>query len=283
MAQVAGVAAQVTIGVGKGVDRSPLLVPVGAKRKPSRRPWQQNQRNGNRRMNSPIGEGLNLAKIRLACSAGMSVIFRCLSRVAAGTITRDDAVIEHRVFDPSKSAGGHAEAGGKRSGRDGNQYFSADSRAGVGCERSAASLAKRRFNPTSADIADGRRWLRVRVVTEKTQCLENLSNVESGHRAIAEYFARCRARTARNGREFDRSNRDQSGTGKRRRTSSWRKWRQISVGNRARPKIHGRGRCAFAIKRRRFYDKITSHGTNAVKEEKAIRQAIDRRPQQTER
>jgi hypothetical protein len=183
------------------------------------------------------------------------------------TINRTAAVIEHRVFDPNNPPADMPRLSGNEAALT-ESYFSADSSVGgsvVDQQKSDSGCQ------TSIKVDTVQMTLRLRVtVWLPTNAVPKIVNHEEGHRAIAEYFYRDADAAARrvaeeligqtiSGGGADCDSAGQTATKQAAQILGQRYMGQVDVP------------CGKA---QELYDQITEHGTNAVKEEKAIKEAI---------
>ncbi|HEY1629534.1 MAG TPA: hypothetical protein VGF52_06725 [Tepidisphaeraceae bacterium] len=192
-----------------------------------------------------------------------------LPRLAAAdvTITRSQAVIEHRVFDPNNPPADMPKLAGDEAALT-ESYFSANSSVGGSVVDQQKTDNGCR---TSIKVDTVQMTLRLRVtVWLPTNAVPKIVNHEEGHRAIAEYFYRDADAAARRvaeeliGQTISGSGSDCDAAGQ----NATKQAAQI---------LGARYMGAVDVpcgKAQELYDQITEHGTNAVKEEKAIKQAI---------
>jgi hypothetical protein len=199
----------------------------------------------------------------------MLMLMLSLPRLAAAevTIDRTDAVIEHRTFDPASPPAEMPKLGGDEAAVT-ESYFSAEAIVGgsVTDQQDSASGSR-----SSIKVDTVRMTLRLRVtVWLPTNAVPKIVNHEEGHRAIAEYFYRSADAAARRLAE-ELIGQTVSGIAKTSDSAG-----QIAT-KQAAEALGGRylGQVDLPCgKAQELYDQITEHGTNAVKEEKAIKQAI---------
>jgi hypothetical protein len=192
-----------------------------------------------------------------------------LPRLAAAevTINRTDAVIERRMFDPSNPPPDMPKLESTEAAVT-ESYFSVNTNiGGQVIDQQKTDNGCR----TSIKVDTVQVTLRLRVtVWLPNGAVPKIVNHEEGHRAIAEYYYRDAESVARHfaeefiGQTISGSGKDCDSAG------------EIATKQAAQllgAKYLGQVDVPCA-KAQEIYDQITEHGTNAVKEEKAIKQAI---------
>jgi hypothetical protein len=198
------------------------------------------------------------------------LILILLSRLAAAqvTINRTDAVIEHRIFDPSNPPADMPKLDSNEAAVT-ESFFAADSQVGgsVIDQRKMESNCRASIKVDMVQMT-----LKLRVtVWLPNNAVPKIVNHEEGHRAIAEYFYRDAEATARklaeeligqtvSGIGGDCDSAGAAATKKAAEALGGRYLGEVDVP------------CGRA---QELYDQITEHGTNAIKEEKAVKQAIE--------
>ena len=198
------------------------------------------------------------------------LILLCAARAANAdvTITRTDAVIEHRMFDPNNPPADMPKLAGNEAAVT-ESFFSADSRVGGDVVDQQKTDSGYRAS-IKVDTVQMTLRLRVRVWLPK-DAVPKIVNHEEGHRAIAEYFYKDAEGIARKwaegliGETVSASGKDCDSAG------------QLAT-SQAATALGGKYMGQVDVpcnKVQVIYDEITAHGTNAIKEEKAIREAIE--------
>jgi hypothetical protein len=202
----------------------------------------------------------------------LSVIIISLCQCAAFadvTITRTDAVIEHRVFDP-KNPPAEMPALAANEAAVTESFFAAESRVGGSVIDQQKSDNGCR---ASIKIDTVQMTLKLRItVWLPSGAVPKIVNHEEGHRAIAEKFyehadvAAKKWADAMIGETISASGNDCASAGE-----AATKRAADSLGTKYMGTVD-----VPCAKAQEIYDQITAHGTNAIKEEKAIREAIER-------
>jgi hypothetical protein len=189
--------------------------------------------------------------------------------VAQVSVNRAAAVIEHRTFDPSDPPADMPKLAGNEAAVT-ESFFAADSQVG------GAVIDQQKTDSgcrASIKVDTVQMTLKLRVtVWLPIDAVPKIVNHEEGHRAIAEYFYRNADATARKLAE-ELIGQTISGVGSDCDSAGQAATKQAAQA------LGGRYLGEVDVpcgKVQELYDQITEHGTNAVKEEKAIKQAISK-------